>query len=234
MLEGFIEFIKAGHTYRLPELRVSLESTEEFILQHQLFLSDRTGEIINKDFLRLSFPGRWRYDILPALDYFRYAGRTWDSRMQAAMDVLLHKRRADGTWNLQAAHPGQVHVEMEKAGKPSRWNTLRALRVLKHFGIVASAGTVESDEADVLALLIEDYESRYYPIEAPDPIEAIKIRMEELQLKQKDIAPVLGGKNRASEILNRKRKLTLDMIRKLSESLNLSVSLLIQEYKTSA
>ena len=98
----------------------------------------------------------------------------------------------------------------------------------------APVGTEESDEADILALLIEDYESRYYQIEALDPIEAIKIRMEELQLKQKDIAPALGGKNRASEILNRKRKLTLDMIRKLSEILNLSVSLLIQDYKTSA
>ena len=98
----------------------------------------------------------------------------------------------------------------------------------------APAGSAESDEADVLALLIEDFEDRYYPIEAPDPIEAIKIRMEEMQLKQKDIAPVLGGKNRASEILNRKRKLTLDMIRKLSETLNLSVTLLIQEYKTTA
>ena len=98
----------------------------------------------------------------------------------------------------------------------------------------APAGTAESDEADVLALLIEDYEYRYYPIDALDPIQAIKIRMEELQLKQKDIAPALGGKNRASEILNRKRRLTLDMIRKLSETLNISVSVLIQDYKTSA
>ena len=98
----------------------------------------------------------------------------------------------------------------------------------------APAETAESDEADILALLIEDYESRHYPIEALDPIEAIKIRMEELQLKQKDIAPALGGKNRASEILNKKRKLTLEMIRKLSETLNLSVSVLIQDYKTSA
>ncbi|MEA3462635.1 MAG: transcriptional regulator, partial [Bacteroidota bacterium] len=71
-------------------------------------------------------------------------------------------------------------------------------------------------------------------IEAPDPIEAIKIRMEEMQLKQKDIAPAMGGKNRASEILNRKRRLTVDMIRNLSERLNLSASLLIQDYKTSA
>lgn len=98
----------------------------------------------------------------------------------------------------------------------------------------AAEGTAESDEADVLVLLIDDYENRHYPIEAPDPIEAIKIRMEEMQLKQKDIAPVLGGKNRVSEILNRKRKLTVEMIRKLSEKLNLSASLLIREYELSA
>ena len=98
----------------------------------------------------------------------------------------------------------------------------------------APIGSKESDEADILALLIEDYESRYYPIESLDPIEAIKTRMEELQLKQKDIAPALGGRNRASEILNRKRKLTLDMIRNLSETLNLSVLVLIQDYKTTA
>ena len=95
-------------------------------------------------------------------------------------------------------------------------------------------GSAESDEADVLTLLIDDYENQHYPIEAPDPVEAIKIRMEEMQLKQKDIAPSLGGKSRASEILNRRRKLTIEMIRNLSEKLNLPVSLLIQDYKTSA
>lgn len=98
----------------------------------------------------------------------------------------------------------------------------------------AAEGTPDSDQADILALLIDDYEHIHYPIEAPDPIEAIKIRMEEMQLKQKDIASALGGKNRASEILNRKRKLTVDMIRNLTESLNLSASLLIKDYKLSA
>ena len=97
----------------------------------------------------------------------------------------------------------------------------------------APLGSKESEEADVLALLIEDYENQYYPIEAPDPIEAIKIRMEEMQLKQVDIAPALGGKNRASEVLNRKRRLTLDMIRNLSVRLNLSASLLIKDYPIS-
>lgn len=98
----------------------------------------------------------------------------------------------------------------------------------------APEGTPESDQADILTLLIDEYENIHYPIEAPDPIEAIKIRMEEMQLKQKDIAAALGGKNRASEILNRKRKLTVDMIRNLTESLNLSASLLIKDYQLSA
>ena len=98
----------------------------------------------------------------------------------------------------------------------------------------AAEGTPDSDQADILALLIDEYENIHYPIETPDPIEAIKIRMEEMQLKQKDIASALGGKNRASEILNRKRKLTVDMIRNLTESLNLSASLLIKDYKLSA
>ena len=97
----------------------------------------------------------------------------------------------------------------------------------------ARTDSAESDEADILALLIEEYENKYYPIEAPDPIEAIKVRMEEMQLKQKDIAEVLGGKNRASEILNRKRKLTVDMIRNLAVRLNLSASLLVKDYNLS-
>jgi len=98
----------------------------------------------------------------------------------------------------------------------------------------APEGSEESDEADILALLIDEYENKHYPVEAPDPIEAIKIRMEEMHLKQKDLADALGGKNRVSEILNRKRKLTVDMIRNLSVRLNLSASLLIKDYKISA
>ncbi len=95
----------------------------------------------------------------------------------------------------------------------------------------AKIGTVESDEADVLALMIDDYEKKFYPIEAPDPIEAIKIRMEELHLRQVDLIDSIGGKSRVSEILNRKKKLTVEMIRKLAVRLNLSPSLLIGDYK---
>lgn len=95
----------------------------------------------------------------------------------------------------------------------------------------APIGSMESDEADVLALLIDDYEKKHYPIEAPDPIEAIKIRMEEMQLKQTDLVQEIGGKSRVSEILNRKRKLTVEMIRNLAARLNLSAELLIKDYQ---
>ncbi len=95
----------------------------------------------------------------------------------------------------------------------------------------AKIGTLESDEADVLGLLIDEYEKKHYPIEAPDPVEAIKIRMDEMHLKQIDLVKEIGGKSRVSEILNRKRKLTLDMIRNLAPRLNLSAELLIRDYQ---
>jgi HTH-type transcriptional regulator/antitoxin HigA len=95
----------------------------------------------------------------------------------------------------------------------------------------SAIGTPESDEADILGLMIDEYEKRHYAIEAPDPIEAIKIRMEEMHLKQVDLIVELGGKNRVSEILNRKRKLTVEMIRNLNRRLNLSPSLLINDYQ---
>ncbi len=94
----------------------------------------------------------------------------------------------------------------------------------------AKSGSKESDEADILALLIDEYENKHYPIEAPDPIEAIKIRMEELDLKQKDLFGIIGGKSRVSEILNKRKKLTVEMVRTLAERLNLSVQILIRDY----
>jgi HTH-type transcriptional regulator/antitoxin HigA len=106
-------------------------------------------------------------------------------------------------------------------------------QALKKLEIVFDAliGTPESDEADMLGLIIDEYEKNHYHIDAPDPIEAIKIRMEEMQLKQIDLVNEIGGKSRVSEILNRKRKLTVDMIRKLTARLNLSPGLLISDYQ---
>ncbi|MFP4026131.1 MAG: type II toxin-antitoxin system HigA family antitoxin [Thiohalospira sp.] len=105
-------------------------------------------------------------------------------------------------------------------------NALKRLEVI----FDAKNGTPESDEADILGLLIDEYEKKHYPIEAPDPIEAIKIRMEEMHLKQVDLVKEIGGKSRVSEILNKKRKLTIEMIRKLTKRLNLSPGLLIRDY----
>ena len=133
VLEGLTEFLKSGYNYRKEEIISANMSSIEFILLHQLFISDKTGQIINKNFLRLTYPCRWKYDILRAMDFFQYAEIKWDSRMKPAIDVLKSRRNKDGTWNLQAAHAGQVHFNMEKAGQPGRWNTLRALRVMKHF-----------------------------------------------------------------------------------------------------
>ncbi len=95
----------------------------------------------------------------------------------------------------------------------------------------AKIGTPESDEADILGLMIDEFEKKHYPIEAPDPIEAIKIRMEEMHLKQVDLVDAIGGKSRVSEVLNRKRKLTVEMIRNLNKRLNLSPELLINDYQ---
>lgn len=130
--EGIRSYYLNGYQYRLSELLEAERSSQEFMLLHQLYISDRTGEIIKKDFLRLSFPGRWKYDILRALDYLQWAKMPYDPRMEPAIQVLMKKRRKDGRWNVQAKYSGQIHFEMEKAGKASRWNTLRTLRVLKH------------------------------------------------------------------------------------------------------
>lgn len=94
----------------------------------------------------------------------------------------------------------------------------------------AHPGTPEGDELEILALLIENYENKHYPIEAPDPIEAIKFRMEQMGYKQKDLEDIIGYKGRVSEILNKKRKLTLDMIRRIHGAMNIPTDVLMKEY----
>lgn len=135
VLEGILEYERNGYTYRLDELRKAKLESQEFILIHHLFRSDKTGNIIHPNFLKLYYPCRWYYDILKAMAYFQSANARYDQRMDDAMDLIISKRTKDGSWKLAAAHPGQTHMAMEQAGKPSRWNTLRALRILKHFHI---------------------------------------------------------------------------------------------------
>lgn len=133
VLEGVFEYQSNGYTYRLKELKKAQQESEAFILQHRLFKSDKTGLIINPNFLRLRYPSRWYYNILRALDYFRAALVPYDPRMQDALDHLKNKQNKNDTWTLAANHPGQTHFEMEKAGQPSRWITLIALRVLQNY-----------------------------------------------------------------------------------------------------
>ena len=133
VLEGINEYKKNGFRYKLKELKKIEKDCIEFILIHKLYKSDKTGKVINNNFTRIPYPPRWKYDILRCLDYFQYANVKYDSRMQDAVDLLMSKRKPTGLWSLQAKHPGKIHFEMEKAGQPSRWNTLRALRVLKYY-----------------------------------------------------------------------------------------------------
>ena len=90
-----------------------------------------TGEVVNPAWLQFSFPTRWHFDVLRALEYFRSVGDVPDSRMEEAIDLLRAKQQPDGTWLLENTHPGKVHFALEDGdSRPSRWNTLRALRVL--------------------------------------------------------------------------------------------------------
>ena len=95
----------------------------------------------------------------------------------------------------------------------------------------ATPNSKDGDEAEILSLLIDNYENKHYPIESPDPIEAIKIRMKDMNLKQKDLVGIIGGKSRVSEILNKKKRLTVEMIRELERILHISASVLVNHYK---
>ena len=108
-------------------------------------------------------------------------------------------------------------------------------KALKRFELIfdATPNSKDGDESEILSLLIENYENKHYPIDPPDPIEAIKIRMEEMNLKQKDLVGVIGGKSRVSEILNKKKRLTVEMIRELEQVLHISASVLVNNYQLS-
>ena len=107
---------------------------EEYLLERKLFRRKSTGDVVNPAWLHCSFPTRWHYDVLRALDYFRAVGEVPDARLADAIAVLRSKQQPDGTWLLENTHPGTVHFALEDGdGRPSRWNTLRALRVLRWY-----------------------------------------------------------------------------------------------------
>jgi len=130
VLDGLLQFERStGGTAAVTEAR---RSGEEYLLERNLLHRKSTGEIVDPAFLEFAFPYYWRYDVLRALDYFRGAGAVPEHRMAEAIEVVRSKQQPDGRWLLDRIHPGAVHFDLEApTGAPSRWNTLRALRVLK-------------------------------------------------------------------------------------------------------
>ena len=129
VLDGLLEFERAtGGSAAVSEAR---RSGEEYLLERNLFRRKSTGEVADPAFLEFAFPYYWVYDVLRALDYFRHANTKPDARMAEAVEIVRSKRQPDGRWLLDRIYPGRVHFDLEGGvGTPSRWNTLRALRVL--------------------------------------------------------------------------------------------------------
>lgn len=130
VLEGLLEYERAmGAT---PEVALARRRGDEYLLQRLLHRRLSTGEVANPEFLQFAFPPRYHYDVLRALDYFRAGGSTPDPRMREAVDIVQRKRLPDGRWPLDATYDEPLAVTLdESVGEPSRWNTLRALRVLR-------------------------------------------------------------------------------------------------------
>jgi hypothetical protein len=129
VLEG-LRLYEVFRRRRVVTMRRAQQRGREFLLAHRLFRSHRTGKVIKPIFTRFVFPPRWHYDILRALDHFRSVDAPRDERLADAIDVVRRTERADGRWVLDHAYPGKTYFQLERVGAPSRWNTLRALRVL--------------------------------------------------------------------------------------------------------
>ncbi len=129
VLEGLLEYERSVDAD--TRIAAARRRGEEYLLQRRLLRRAQTGELVDRRFTMLSFPPRWYYDVLRALDHLREAGSSPDHRITDAVELLESKRRKDGTWPVQNHHPGLEHFSMEQTGTPSRWNTLRALRVLR-------------------------------------------------------------------------------------------------------
>lgn len=129
VLEGLLEYERA--TGASAGAVAARRRGQQYLLDRRLFRRLSTGQVVDPDWLRFSFPTWWHYDVLRALDYFRSAGDPPDPWLGEAVALLRSKRQPDGTWLLEHTHPGAVHFSMDDGdGHPSRWNTLRVLRVL--------------------------------------------------------------------------------------------------------
>jgi hypothetical protein len=128
VLEGLQEWKRSRRTPRADE---AITGGHEFLLRHHMFRSHRTGAVIDDRWKTFHFPPRWHYDLLRGLDHLRDAGGTPDARLGEAFDVVENRRRGDGRWNKGPQYSGRVFFPLEPERGPGRWNTLRALRVLR-------------------------------------------------------------------------------------------------------
>lgn len=132
VLEGLLEYER--RTGGSAESIGARRRGEEYLLERKLFRRKSTGAVVHPDWVKFSFPTRWHYDVLRGLEYFRAAGDPPDPRLDEAIDLLRSKRQSDGTWLLENTYAGAVHFALEQGdGRSSRWNTLRALRVLRWY-----------------------------------------------------------------------------------------------------
>jgi len=129
-LEALLDYERLDPRCR-SDLCAAQSRGREFLLHHRLFRSHRTGAVVDSAMTRFAFPARWHYDILRALDYFRDSGAERDPRLEEAIAMVRKREGPDGRWTLPRGYPGRIFFELEKACGPSRWNTLRALRVLR-------------------------------------------------------------------------------------------------------
>jgi hypothetical protein len=136
VLEGLLEYERAAGS--AAEIAAARRRGEEYLLERGLFRRRSTGEVANPAFLKFAFPPRYHYDVLRSLDYLRNAARQPDARMRDALHVVASRRQADGRWLLDCSHDEALAFPFgESVGEPSRWNTLRALRVLRWYECVA-------------------------------------------------------------------------------------------------
>ena len=136
VLEGLLEYERAGR--KSAAVTKARERGENFLLERRMFRSLRTGEVIDKRWLRFSFPTFWHYDVLRGIDYLRNAGIKPDRRVREAITIVLERRHQNGRWPLNFLHPEPIPLKMETSvGSASRWNTLRALRVLRWYNNAA-------------------------------------------------------------------------------------------------
>jgi hypothetical protein len=133
VLEALRDCLNNGYDYRSDEIVRRIPAAQEFILRKRLFRSEHSGEVIDHKMLMLSYPCRWKYDILRCMDYFTSVQMGYDDRMEEALELILRKMRAGNRWPVQQRYVGKTHFDMEQTGSDSRWNTLRVLRVLKFY-----------------------------------------------------------------------------------------------------